>query len=425
MSLLQNLSTKQCNLSHNSLCRVLTAVIACGIMALMFAACQSADNPAAPQVAVVVAEDHSTDFSLNNITVIGTLAFVISLASMIYTYLSYTSQRSTEKNTKNVPIEDQRNKFKDLSRHEYRNLVCGLSAAIKFFDSANGEEQHRHTYPSESNLLKMKVQPEDVVMEINPSVAASVAELRLLLRNYNIEIDVASQHLSRQTIIDSALHQDFDNLLFKPLFLVKRAYALENDLVRLSSRRRRLFKQEILPTDICNDLFLRTVCTIVQEHFSKIKTGLGNLLQKPELLRFLSLLDKADGLNFGEADHTNAIKRSVSFLLKDIPLPEGSQSHTLHLQAKDPKKKNVAQCNSHFAIDKQEFDKLNDNVANLLALIDELKTIQPDAYAKLAGYEAQVKNFSTSMCLNFMEFFPIMLQLDAIVELRNIGMVNF
>ena len=147
---------------------------------------------ASDKVAVVVAEDHSTDFDFNNVTIIGSIAFLISLGSLFYTYRSYRSQRSTEVNTMNVPIEHQRNKFKDLSRHTYRNLVCTFAAAIKYFDPENGEEQHRLAYPSESNLLKLKVQPEDVVMEINPAMAASVSELRLLLRNYNIEVEVAS-----------------------------------------------------------------------------------------------------------------------------------------------------------------------------------------------------------------------------------------
>ena len=209
------------------------------------------------KVAVVVAEDHSTDFDFNNVTIIGFVAFMISLESLVYTYKSYRSQRSTEVNTMNVPIEHQRNKFKDLSRHTYRNLVCTFAAAIKYFDPENGEEQHRLAYPSESNLLKLKVQPEDVVMEINPAMAASVSELRLLLRNYNIEIEVASQHLSRQNISDSAIYQDFDNLLFKPLYLVMRAYSLENDLVSLSQKKK-------TNDDNNKELLHRTMSTIVE-----------------------------------------------------------------------------------------------------------------------------------------------------------------
>ena len=370
------------------------------------------------KVAVVVAEDHSTDFDFNNVTFVGIVAFMISLGSLVYTYKSYRSQRSTEVNTMNVPIEHQRNKFKDLSRHTYRNLVCTFAAAIKYFDPENGEEQHRLAYPSESNLLKLKVQPEDVVMEINPAMAASVSELRLLLRNYNIEIEVASQHLSRQNISDSAIYQDFDNLLFKPLYLVMRAYSLENDLVSLSQKKK-------TNDDNNKELLHRTMSTIVEEHFKKIKSGLSRLINKPELHRHIGKLDASGESHFLGVDHTGAKNRSMTALFGKIyPLDAASMPDLQFIKNSKKAAKptdDVITCK----LEEKEYKLLCNNISDILGYIDSIKASHPEVYTHLEAYAAMAEAFGSSLKINFLEFFDIALRLDAIVELRSIGMVNY
>ena len=363
---------------------------------------------------VVVTEDHSTDFDFNNVTVVGVVAFLISLGSLFYTYQSYRSQRSTEANTMNVPIEHQRNKFKDLSRHAYRNLVCTLSAAIKFFDTANGEERHRLTYPSESNMLKLEVQPEDVVMEINPSLAASVSELRLLLRNYNIEIEVATQHLSRQTISDSALNQDFDNLLFKPLYLVKRTYSLENDLVALTNKK---------STDINNELLHRTMSIIVQEHFSKVCLGLRQFMDRGEM-RHIGLLDASGEACFLGVDHTAALRRAIDFLFKGSYTFDADALPVLHFAMKN----NAGPVPAHAItclLGKDDYNRLLDNTAGVIKLIDKAKVDNPEVFEHLAAYRAMANRLLSSNEIAFADFFLVALRLDAIIELPKIGMVNF
>lgn len=370
------------------------------------------------KVAVVVAEDHSTDFDFNNVTFVGIVAFMISLGSLVYTYKSYRSQRSTEVNTMNVPIEHQRNKFKDLSRHTYRNLVCTFAAAIKYFDPENGEEQHRLAYPSESNLLKLKVQPEDVVMEINPAMAASVSELRLLLRNYNIEIEVASQHLSRQNISDSAIYQDFDNLLFKPLYLVMRAYSLENDLVSLSQKKK-------TNDDNNKELLHRTMSTIVEEHFKKIKSGLSHLINKPELHRHIGKLDASGESHFLGVDHTGAKNRSMTALFGKIyPLDAASMPDLQFIKNSKKAAKptdDVITCK----LEEKEYKLLCNNISDILGYIDSIRASHPEVYNELEAYAAMAEAFGSSLKINFLRFFNIALRLDAIVELRSIGMVNY
>ncbi len=320
------------------------------------------------------------------------LSFWIAAIALFFAIFTYIAQWKTEKHTKNVPIKDQREKFRDLSRHEYRNLCCALAAAIKFFDSANGKEKNRSTYPSESNLKKLKVQPEDIVLSIDSDVAALIAEMRLLLRNYNIEIDVASQHLSRKSISDASLVRDFDNLLFKPLFLVKSAYRLELALV---NRNTSFFKRQRLTEE---DLLTRTVITIVTEHFRKITRSLPRYINEKDYT-FLRLLGKVKDLSLTSIDHTSAIKRSVNILI-----PDG--------------KPNL------FGI-KDLDDKTQSMIETTCSFLNRVKDEHPDEYRLLNHYESFIEKLKGNEPVDFREFLPVALLLDAIVETINIGMVNY
>lgn len=90
-------------------------------------------NASAP-ISVVVERDDSSDFVKDDFNLYGIIALIVAILSLIIAIITWIAQSKTEKHTKNVPIKDQREKFKDLSRHEYRNLCCALASAIKFFD---------------------------------------------------------------------------------------------------------------------------------------------------------------------------------------------------------------------------------------------------------------------------------------------------
>ena len=156
--------------------------------------------------------DNMVSFFWNDFNFYGIVATVLALFSLWYTFRAYRSQSLTESNTRNVSIEDQKNKFKDFARHEYRNLVVVMATAVKFFSKENQLDGHRTAYPSESHILKLQAGPEDFVLDIDSQMAATVSEMRLLLRNYNIEIEVACKHLQRAAINSDALYRDYDNL---------------------------------------------------------------------------------------------------------------------------------------------------------------------------------------------------------------------
>ena len=319
------------------------------------------------------------------------LSFWIAVIALLFGVFTFWAQRQTEKHTKNVPIKDQREKFRDLSRHEYRNLCCALAAAMKFFDKANGFEKNRKGYPSESNLQKLKVQPEDIVLSIDSDVAALISEMRLLLRNYNIEIDVASQHLAKKNISDVSIHQDFDNILFKPMYLLKRAYDLEIALVNRGTRRSKRIDK--------NTLLDRTMLTILNEHLSKIGSSLPRYA-KDGIYSYLLKLKTVEGYRYPFVDYTNAIERSLNFLLQD------DNKHVLRTTL-----------------------KLTDNIKKSISKVKEsINTIHdeyPEVYSHIVNYEDMLDSMLNKKEVDFMSIFPTMLAIDAIAETANIGMVNY
>lgn len=346
---------------------------------------------ASDPIPVVVERDDSSDFVKDDFNLYGIIALIVAVFSLVIAIITWIAQYKTEKHTKNVPIKDQREKFKDLSRHEYRNLCCALASAIRFFDQPNGSEKNRLEYPSESNLQKLKVQPEDIVLSIDSDVAALIVEVRLLLRNYNIEIDVASQHLTKKSISDAAIHKDFDNLLFKPLYLIRRAYDLELAIVNRRVRKRKQIDK--------NSLLDRTMLTILNEHLSKIRFSLPRY-SKVGISSYMLKIEDVDGFRYPFADFTNAIERSFHFLLR----VDGK--HELRTTL-----------------------KLTNSIKQLIEEVQEaikdVRNTNPEVYTHLALYENILNSMYNSSEVDFMSVFPTMLAIDAIVETVNIGMVNY
>lgn len=346
---------------------------------------------ASDPIPVVVERDDSSDFVKDDFNLYGIIALIIAVFSLVIAIITWIAQYKTEKHTKNVPIKDQREKFKDLSRHEYRNLCCALASAIKFFDQTNGTEKNRTGYPSESNLQKLKVEPEDIVLSIDSDVAAMIVEMRLLLRNYNIEIDVASQHLAKKNISDTAIHQDYDNILFKPLYLVKRAYDLELAIVNRGTRKSKRTDK--------NSLLERTMLTIINEHLSKIKSSLPRFA-KDGNPRFILKAENVVGNHYPFADYTNAIERSLHFLLR--------------LDDKRDLRTTLKLTN----VIKQSITEVKDVIKNV-------QEKAPEIYSHITNYENMLDSMLNSTEVDFRSIFPTMLTIDAIVETVNIGMVNY
>lgn len=352
-----------------------------------------------------------SDFFSESINFYGIVAFVLALYSLWYTYQAYESQRRTEINTENVPVSHQKKKFEGLARHEYRNIVCILATAIRFFDKHNGGEKCRIAYPSESNILKLQAAPEDFVLDINAQMASAVSEMRLLLRNANIEILVAKEHLSRHDINDDTLYQDYDNLLFKPLYLVKRACEMEVLLSDDNQQKKATTKEQM------KELIERSAKIMVSEHLKKLPNSLHNFLVLDEkdrninkgraCLPYLQLMSMSHNLEFEDVDHTDALMRSFHELLKN----ENGESD-------EEEKKQES-----FILSYDE--DVSGIIEKIFTQLQLLKQKYPKYIDYIANYQQLLSDFNENKAVDFVAFFPAMVLLDAIVETPKIGMVNY
>lgn len=206
---------------------------------------------------VILIEDISKNFLDDGFNLLGVIGFFLGLASLYFAKVTFDAQRQTELHTTNAPKSAQIGKLKDLSRHFYRNLVCICAMTLKYLDDSNRNNGVRINYPSESNVLKLKTLPDEIIYDIDEEEKSYAIrhEFKLLLRNFNTELDVASEHFSRINISDDAISQDIDNLIFKQLFLLCRSYDILLSLDKVSC-----------PQAVADSLHI-----ILKEHFTKLK----------------------------------------------------------------------------------------------------------------------------------------------------------
>ena len=373
--------------------------------------------------------DDMVSFFWSNFNFYGIVATVFALFSLWYTFRAYRSQSLTESNTRNVSIEDQKSRFEDLARHEYRNLVVVLSTAVKYFSKANQSGGQRLEYPSESHILKLQAAPEDFVLDIGPQIAAKASEMRLVVRNYNIEIGVARDHLSRRSINLGVMEADYDNLIFKPLFLVanscRMGAMLSNvvDNLRLSVVEEQKDAEESHEDNKLspNDLFLlRSLELMLAEHFSKLPKALENVVGKmnkwkddtdkhSKYLLYFKSLARTDGFEL-ECDRTNALKRSFDTAYGKLVEKFGKDGKTLN-------------CKWNFKSGKgSEIEK---EIKDILKILPSLKKISPKDFEWLEAYRDVLQTIMNKKEFDFMQFFPLMLKMDTLAELPKIGMVNY
>lgn len=186
------------------------------------------------------------------------LAFWISLIALIVSIIAIFAQFITAKNTANAPYEGQLQQFEDLIRHFYRNLVCTKAMRDKFLASANNPQK----YPSEIHYLKLKSLPEDAILPINNKLYPRLHELKLLIRNYNADIDVALRHIVRKDLGQDVIDGDYDTLLYKPYALTAKIINTEDAIAK--SRHLYFWKPR------GEKLLDKSIYIILLEHFIKL-----------------------------------------------------------------------------------------------------------------------------------------------------------
>lgn len=337
--------------------------------------------------------------------VYGWIAFCISLISLVIAIITFIAQRNTEKHTKNAPISVQKGKLEDLPRHFYRNLVCTGAIIFNYLHPSNGKSANRKSYPSESNLLKLQTLPDDVFLpvDIAENSYKVIHELKLLFRNYNMEVMVASEHLSRQHLTDDSLVQDFDNLLFKPFFLTKRTFK---------------YQRILCPNTLHQNV--DAVNTIINEHFTKLmEPDNFAILLIPDNNAFLKQMLDSD---FAYIKRTLDVKSSIARSIKDEKCIDNSFAGISIKKAYFTRsRKDIAlqKFIDGISSDKDEFTKwfnTNYDIKDKRAILtsDEL-------YESLKPY----LNYVTSGKWDFETLLYYMLAVDIAIETDRIGMINY
>lgn len=357
----------------------------------------------------------------------------VAILSLIVAAITLWAQKKTEEHTTNAPLEVQQWKLRDLPRHFYRNLVCTCAIVLKY--RAEGEEKKRKNYPSESNLRKLQTLPDDIVLPIDVDKKKDAEhnaykymhELRLLLRNYNIEVEVTSGHLTKKVISDESLKQDFDNLLFKPIQLTKSTFDFE----------------KALPKSEEKHLVVRTIYSILNEHFKKLQIATNfSLLSSPYAPNYLDTLLVDNCSLFDERiDKKGGVERSVDNLLGyGYDKEKGKVAHRGIVISEKDAKKYEAIVSRAVAI--KEFGQLNDFVTEISSIKDEktFASFYKDFYLSKekeiseeqlnSAYElySHLKPYFDYLGKETWEFHTILkyvLTVDAIIEIDRIGMVNY
>lgn len=330
------------------------------------------------------------NFELDGFNITAILALFVSVISVFVGFVTYNAQKKTEGNTMNAPLKTQIDTLNDLPRHSYRNLVCTIAALLKY-----NNQSKKTCYPSEANLYKLQMLPDDIFLPINveEKLYGLAHELKLLFRNYNIEIKVASEHLSRPNITKEALAYDIDNLLFKPFYLTTRTF----DYHRALEPKR--------DSDYC---FNSLRAMVVLEHFKKLSDyrNFQLLLQDKNISALNKLMSEGIKLSI---DTQNSIHRSLSkafitinrdSLINRVFEIDGSKREFIeNIVDIDSKDKFTAFCEKYYK-----------ELENTAPLYDILNT-----YFNLLNKDEW----------NFEEVFYMTLSIDAAIEISHIGMVNY
>ena len=113
--------------------------------------------------------------------------------------------------------------FSDIIRHLYRNKVCVSAMKLKYLMASN--EGKTYCYPSDEHYLKLRLLPEDLHLEKyyrHKKTFDMLHKLYLLMRNYNVEIDTALEHIKANEIPFKTKMRDFETLDFKSGYITSK-----------------------------------------------------------------------------------------------------------------------------------------------------------------------------------------------------------
>jgi hypothetical protein len=136
---------------------------------------------------------------------------LIGIVSLFCTVFSFAAKETLGPKTYRAMLYD-------LIRHLYRNRICTLAIWAKY---KQAEKLHEKLYPSDEHYLKMLIPDKSLHNSYNfcSKRWEAINKLEIQFRNYNIEVEVALNHIKDDSIDDKTKMRDFQTLYFKTGFL--------------------------------------------------------------------------------------------------------------------------------------------------------------------------------------------------------------
>lgn len=424
---------------------------------------------------------------------IAIFSLFVAYISYKYTKLGYEASQKTADNVLRTSFIVQKGQFDDLIRHLYRNLVCTLAFIQRIMENRDPEQvedrkpfrnnsdfkgqkqgqavskktkeqlqkqkdkyfsayrqperQNKETsqpepketkpqkyqYPSEEHLLKLKVLPEDVLhlesYNQDDKIYQKMHELKLQLRNYDIEIDTAMTHLKENVQDEAMIRENLDTLTFKPLFLISKIVGVVKSLDKKEAKK--LKGKNI-------DEYQNAASIMTRSH-------VGNLIEHKESFRINEYLDLNLQLPLektGKADVDkeatrvkkpyNGFGRAYNLFFKEVIDADVKKNKPDEGHAdKTTEDKNEDSIKDYVTHSERFKDKKPDDYKDAIEAIcgkDEVKPNDKESTKKLKRFRKSIitkeEDKEAKGDFPFKEHFLTMLSIDVTIELSKIHMID-
>ncbi len=236
---------------------------------------------------------------------VSAIAMLFGVLAAVFGVLTYTSQKKTMENTNKVSTIVQKSQLRDMTRHLYRNLICTVALAEEHFRKVKFDIDY--CYPSEEHLLKLKFLPEDVIhiekFVNNEAVASKMHEFSLLVRNYNVEVDVALGHIKDRNISQKVIRREFNTLTLKCIMFIKKILDIEV-LINAADRKFR--------TQTMDNLLDRTIAVFMESHIGNVKRKLNDARVDWSRYVYTDFASDSTGVIKNQLDGLFGKKRTIS-----------------------------------------------------------------------------------------------------------------
>lgn len=162
-----------------------------------------------------VAHNTQHNYFSGDLTLIATISTIATVFTLGSLYFAVRQSR--------IDKMCQRQIFDDIVRHFYRNKICVSAMRAKYIIASNHGE--KFCYPSEEHYLKLNVLPDDLHLEKYYRKGKTfdlLHKLHILMRNFNIEAEVALSHIKDPKTPYKTKLRDFATLDFKCGFLTQK-----------------------------------------------------------------------------------------------------------------------------------------------------------------------------------------------------------